>query len=157
MDKGQFRCKHCRKLKGRRVEDQKYCGEKACQQARRNTWRREKYADDWDYRRNQQASTAAWLSSRGGAAAYYRQYRSKRKALGISRERGLGEEESGVSRSTGMRCDEKMRAERSLPEAGANRDAGTREFRLKTGRYKICPFGAKRDAFFAEIWVISDG
>lgn len=157
MEKQHFRCRHCGKLKLQRVMGQKYCGEKACQQARRNSWRREKYAEDSDYRRNQQASTAAWLESQGGAAVYYRRYRTKQKASRIPKESGHGEDRSGIPSASDVTDCAKMPPDSCLPPVGANRDASFGEFRLKSGTYKICPSGANRDAFLAEIWVISDG
>lgn len=160
MEKQRFRCRHCGKLKLQRVMEQKYCGAKGCQQARRNAWRRTKYADDVDYRRNQQASTSAWLSSQGGAAAYYRQYRMKQKASRIPQESGGREDGLGIEKASDMTEDAKMPDTCFLP-VGANRDASSGEFRLKSGRYKICPSGdfpgANRDAFLVEIRVIPDG
>ena len=161
MEKQRFRCKHCGKLKLQRVMGQKYCSEKACQQARRNTWRREKYAEDSDYRQNQQASTAAWLSSQGGAAAYYREYRSRRKAMCLSKARDCGEDQSEKLPSSDLTGIEKDCPDSCDLPVGANRDASSGEFRLKSGLYKICPSrgfpGANRDAFWAKILVIPDG
>ncbi len=75
MGAERFRCCWCKRLKWKRTRDQRYCGERECQKARKNAWRREKYATDADYRANQRDSTKAWLSVRGGSAAYWRAYR----------------------------------------------------------------------------------
>lgn len=79
MDLGKFRCRHCRASRRRRSLDQKYCGEPGCQKARKNAWRRSKYAADPDYRANQGDSDRAWLEAQGGAAEYHRQYRRRRR------------------------------------------------------------------------------
>lgn len=79
METKRFRCKKCGKLKMVRRKGQRYCSDVRCQQARKNAWRRQKYAEDVDYRLNQRASTEAWLETVGGSAKYYREYRRKRK------------------------------------------------------------------------------
>jgi hypothetical protein len=79
METMRFRCRHCGKLKLVVKKGQKYCSDVKCQQARKNAWRRQKYAEDLDYRLNQKQSTEMWLESVGGAAEYYREYRRKRK------------------------------------------------------------------------------
>lgn len=157
MEKQRFRCRHCRKLKVQRVLDQKYCSERACQQARRNAWRRDKYAEDSDYRRNQQASTAAWLSRQGGAAAYYRRYRSRRRASVVAEERGSREAESGLQVEAVRPVSEKIRSRPYPPPMSANRDASSGDLRFKSGRYTLRPAGANRDAFLVEIRVVPDG
>lgn len=159
MEKQQFRCKHCKKLKVQRVLDQKYCSEKACQQARKNAWRRDKYAEDTDYRRNQQASTAAWLSRQGGAAAYYRRYRSRRKASIVALENGSGEAEGGPTSEAAraLRVRGKKHLEYRPSFANANRDACLGDFCLKSGNYMLRPADANRDVYLVEIRVIPDG
>jgi hypothetical protein len=79
MDLGNFRCRHCRGSRRRRSLDQSYCSEPGCQKARKNAWRRAKYAADPDYRANQGDSDRAWLETQGGAAEYHRQYRRRRR------------------------------------------------------------------------------
>lgn len=134
----------------RRVDGQKYCGAKECQRARKKAWRRNKYASDPDYRLNQQASTAEWLSKVGGAAQYYREYR-KRKKLFASKRR-----EEGKPALWQKPEDESLFAEISSgSDVSANRDAKKRKRQIKTGRYKMCLAGANRDAFWAEIRVIT--
>jgi hypothetical protein len=52
---------------------QQYCEQRACQQARRNEWRRQKKSADADYRANQQAANRRWQEQRRD---YWRWYRS---------------------------------------------------------------------------------
>jgi len=49
-----FKCHHCQKRfpKNPRVKDQKYCGLRACQGARKNKWEREKLKNDPHYKAN---------------------------------------------------------------------------------------------------------
>lgn len=79
MGQQRFRCRHCKKLWLKRSAEQRYCGSKACQQARKNAWRRRKLEVDPDYRANQRASTQAWLAAQGGSGAYYRRYRKRQR------------------------------------------------------------------------------
>ncbi len=41
MQTERFRCCWCKKLKWKRTRDQRYCGERECQKARKNAWRRQ--------------------------------------------------------------------------------------------------------------------
>ena len=52
---------------------QHYCEQEACQQARRNEWRRQKKSADTDYRANQKAANRRWQQRRRD---YWRWYRS---------------------------------------------------------------------------------
>jgi hypothetical protein len=79
MDDRQFRCLCCGRIRLRKNPQQRYCGREACQHARKNAWRRGKYAGDPDYRANQHDSTQSWLETQGGAAEYHRAYRRRRK------------------------------------------------------------------------------
>ena len=74
-----FTCRRCRRVVTDGKPGQKYCRQKACQAARKREWSREKYASDPDYRINQKESIDAWLETRGGAAAYYRDYRQRKQ------------------------------------------------------------------------------
>ena len=70
-----FRCVCCRRLRPRnpRVKNQKYCGTKSCQQARKNKWQREKQQTDPDYRANKKESQRCWQERNPD---YWKQYRS---------------------------------------------------------------------------------
>ncbi|NIN01186.1 MAG: hypothetical protein GTO24_24765 [candidate division Zixibacteria bacterium] len=71
-----IRCAHCRSLfrPDPRVKNQRYCGKKACQRARKNLWQRQKMADDPDYKENQRDCHRSWLRHNPG---YWRRYRSQ--------------------------------------------------------------------------------
>ena len=137
MSKARFRCRCCGELKPRRSAEQRYCGKKGCQQARKSAWRRRKYADDPDYRLNQARSTAAWLESQGGAAAYYREYRHRHRHQG-----------------GGAPTREKpAKGDRNRPSA--NRDANHEDSSIVSGQYRLVPVrGANRDAIFVQLSVI---
>jgi hypothetical protein len=152
MRKTRFRCHHCKRLYVTRVLGQAYCGDSACQRARRNAWRRTKYESDADYRLNQKSSTADWLFSVGGAAKYHREYRQKKRRVAEQCSKAKttlkAKEPSNTSLFAGVTAG---------ANTSANSDALLHETPIKSGRYKICPAGANSDAFIAEIRVILDG
>ena len=156
MKAKRFRCRHCGELKLSRKKGQMYCGERACQKARKSRWRREKYAEDLDYRINQRESTQLWLESVGGAAKYYRGYRKKRKRRQVKPEAVLVVNRGSISAEKSL-----FAKPHGLLGRYANRDAISRNSLLKSGRYFIFPiggkYGANRDAIRVEIEVISDG
>jgi hypothetical protein len=67
---------HCRRLfdPDPRVKNQRYCGEKACQRARKKKWQKEKLAVDPDYKANQRECQIEWHARHPG---YYRKYRQQ--------------------------------------------------------------------------------
>ena len=156
MKTKQFRCQHCRKICTARAANQKYCNKRECQQARKSSWGKEKYACDPDYRANQRVSTQAWLDSQGGSAAYYREYRKRRKEEDDDVPQAPEEERESDKREASLFAPEL----KGLAE-GANRDAIFENNHFKSGRYIISPAhskrGANRDAFLVEIDVISTG
>lgn len=74
-----FRCLNCGKMKHLRCKGQRFCNDRDCQNARKKKWKKDKYKNESDYRRNQQESTKNWLESKGGCAAYFRDYRKRLK------------------------------------------------------------------------------
>ena len=149
MKDERFRCRNCKRIFPRRVTEQKYCGAAACQRARKREWRQEKYQSDEDYRLNQKASTAAWMSKVGGAAHYYREYRRRKKRVADSSGKKEKRRESKTS------CPASLFAGINTgSDISANRDAKTHHSSIKPGRYKMSLSGANRDAFWAEIRVI---
>jgi|WetSurMetagenome_2_1015567.scaffolds.fasta_scaffold95493_2 hypothetical protein len=67
---------HCRRLfdPNPRVKNQGYCGEKACQRARKREWQKNKLAVDSDYRANQRDCQIEWHRRHPG---YYKKYRQE--------------------------------------------------------------------------------
>ena len=143
MDYGRFRCRHCRKLRRKQTGDQQHCGETECQKARKNAWRREKYAQDPDYRANQRDSTNAWLDEHGGSASYHRAYRKRRKDRGPPK---AASQQSPRSTATPV---------------SANSDAGSAESAFLSGVYTLTPMrsdgAANSDALLVEIAVVPGG
>jgi hypothetical protein len=136
MNKARFRCRCCGELKPRRSAEQRFCGKAACQRARKKAWRRAKYASDPDYRLNQAYSTAAWLQKQGGVAAYYRDYRRRRRQQARSGAPARGGEP------------------RASPSA--NRDANQDDSPVLSGVYRLVPLsGANRDAISVQLSVIA--
>ena len=114
-----------------------------CQKARKNTWRREKYAQDPDYRANQRDSTNAWLGERGGSAAYHRAYRKRRE-----------------NRPTSSAVSEQSPLSGASP-LSAKRDAELTKSPLFSGVYALLQIqsdgDAKRDAVLVKIDVVPGG
>jgi hypothetical protein len=160
MKARRFKCRHCHRTVTTKRAGQQYCGERACQRARKQEWSREKYKSDADYRINQKESTDAWLASQGGAAAYYRDYRRRRRKCKLAAEAtGPSAEASTVCEATHenhsvISSYEPCMAKRMVR---ANRDASLHHGPIKTGRYEIITVGANRDAVIAEIRLISTG
>jgi len=66
-------CSNCGKLflPCRSVPGQSFCGNPACQRARKRIWQKQKLASDTDYRDNQKSSQKAW---RAANSEYMREY-----------------------------------------------------------------------------------
>jgi hypothetical protein len=166
MRAGQFKCRHCGRMGVEKRKGQKYCGLKECQASRKREWNRTKYANDPDYRATQRESTAAWLSSQGGAVQYHREYRRRLResatlASGNTKsanaatqgERERSDFSPSVVKRGGVAS---LFAGNTLGiDANANRDARSGETHIKTGIYKICPAGANKDAILVELRVIT--
>ena len=150
MKEERFRCRHCRRIHTARVADQKYCGAKVCQRARKREWRLKKYESDPDYRLNQKASTEAWMSKVGGAAHYYREYRRRKKAAADNSGKKVKPREPKKSCMASL-----FAGITTGSDASANRDAEVHNSPIKAGRYKMSLAGANRDTFWAEIRVIT--
>jgi len=72
-----FYCKHCGKRKCKNPclkVKQLYCGSRACQQARKNKWEREKIKKDPDYRKHRKEIKAQWRET-SPDDIYQRDYR----------------------------------------------------------------------------------
>lgn len=154
MDHGRFRCCQCHRVKPRRTQDQRYCDDPSCQQARRNAWRRDKYASDADYRANQRASTDAWLAAQGGSAAWYRDYRRRRRdAIALTEPSAPGPSLSSpkdeIAEDASLKASAAPRAKRDPAPSGSGVTSGT--YRL------IAAGAAKRDAIIVELRLISSG
>lgn len=69
-----IRCAHCRRHfhSDYRVKNQRFCGRRACQRARKNLWQRQKMATDPDYQANQRECQKSWHKER---PLYWRNYR----------------------------------------------------------------------------------
>lgn len=71
-----IRCVHCGRLvpADSRVKNQRYCGARECQRARKAKWQRDKMAADPDYRANQRAAQRKWIEKRPD---YWQKYRER--------------------------------------------------------------------------------
>lgn len=71
-----IRCAHCGRhfIPNPRVKNQRYCGRKECQRARKTLWQREKMRTDSEYQANQWESQRSWQESNPG---YWKRYRMR--------------------------------------------------------------------------------
>ena len=71
-----FRCSCCRRIKPRnpRARNQRYCGARPCQQARKNKWQRNKQQMDSDHKVNKEESQRTWRQQNPG---YWKLYRKR--------------------------------------------------------------------------------
>ncbi len=75
MEKIKKCCAHCHEaFTAQRNPLQQYCGHQACQNARKCHWRKQKRADDPDYRQNQRRANQKWRKQH--SVTYWRQYRA---------------------------------------------------------------------------------
>jgi len=124
----------------KRNPNQKYCDQKACQNARKRKWRNEKLERDPDYRENRNAASKRWREKN---SAYWRKYRATHQEYS-ERNRKLRRESKHNSA--------KLRF--------ANSDASEQKTLIKTGTYKLVPNDCKfanSDALIVNISVISRG
>ena len=69
-----FRCACCKRIRPRnpRVKNQRYCGDKRCQQARKTKWERDQQQADPYYRINKKECQERWKQKNPD---YWKQYR----------------------------------------------------------------------------------
>lgn len=145
MEQVTFRCTCCRRIvrKNSRVKNQRYCGARDCQQARKNAWQREKQQTDPDYRSNKRESQQAWQI---GNRTYWQKYRSRNLEY-RERNRQLQQERDR------KRC-------QTTDNHLAKMDALSRYFNDTTATYLIYAGGenlAKKDALPVKIIPITPG
>ena len=83
-----FCCRSCFKWKPKspRHKDQSYCGQKACQQARKVEWERQKQKTDPDYRLNRKESYRRWHENHRDYWIKRRQAKRMESANKVQRE-----------------------------------------------------------------------
>ena len=142
-----IRCKHCRRLvptNPRLKEDeQKYCGAKACQQARKNQWRIKQRKVDQEYRQAEQESRDKWKENNPD----YKPKRSGSKEIKKALVKPALAQHTSVPQSP------------SETDEDSKRDALESFFNGKTIRCEILPnvspSSGRRDALVVEIVPIS--
>lgn len=135
-----IRCAHCRRLfhPDPRVKNQRFCGQKPCQRARKTIWQRQKMATDPDYKANQQNCQKEWQKRH---PHYWRNYRARHPEY-CERNRLLQKER------------DRKRRLKTL----AKMDASEPFSFVKPGTYYLMPESAqglaKMDAFIQKVLVI---
>lgn len=138
------RCTHCKHMfrPNPRVKNQRYCGRKECQRARKTLWQKQKLASDPDYQANQRDSQRNWSKNHPG---YWRNYRSRNPEY-VKANRML----------------QKIRnTKRSPKRMIAKMDASKPDLSIKAGTYFIVapppPGIAKMDALYQKVHIIPTG
>jgi len=129
------RCAHCGcplELNPR-SRNQRYCGKRECQRARKRLWQKNKMATDADYQDNQRRCNRIWREQN---RHYWRDYRRNHPQC-AERNRLL------------------QKARRSR-RGVAKMDASEKFSSLKTGTYWVIPENsvAKMDAFAAKVLLV---
>jgi len=148
-----FICHHChqKKLCNPRLKgQQRYCGEPACQRARKRVWQAEKMTSDESYRQRQKACLKEWRKKRP-LHEYQRQYRQEHPEY-VAKNRSR--------QSLRNRKRSEMR-EAADPQKIVKMDA-LEIPSIKTGIYLLCPYDmdgsekiVKMDALLVELNVFS--
>ena len=128
---------HCRRILNPdpRVKNQRYCGEKACQRARKRQWQKEKLAVDPDYKANQRDCQVEWHRRHQG---YYGKYRQEHPRY---RERNTLLQ---TCRNAKARVIAKMDALEPAPQN-------------KPGAFYLLPMIAKMDASAQKVLIVPMG
>lgn len=91
-----FRCACCRKIRpsNPRVKNQRYCGDRRCQQTRKTKWEREKLQTDLYYRINKKECQERWKQKNPDYWQRYRQthpeYRKRNRRMQLRRDQCAG-------------------------------------------------------------------
>ena len=151
MESGTRRCRCCGKTFSPRpqVPKQRYCGERACQQARKRAWQKERLRDDPDYRENQREAQKRWA---GRHPEYWRQWRQRHPEY---RERNRRQQ---AERNVRQRAAMPLTGHAPPPplppsppglsvtdDTIAKSDVWTRETGLNPGTYRVTPWTADMD------------
>lgn len=142
-----FRCACCKRVRIRnlRVKNQRYCGDKRCQQARKSNWQREKQQADPDYRMNKKESQRIWKQNNPD---YWKRYRRQHPEYCMH------------NRQVQRTRDRKRQMNASCEDHLVKMDTLNLFLNDNTGSYFICPAGSnlvKRDALAVKITPISVG
>jgi hypothetical protein len=123
---------------------QRYCNQRSCQNARKRQWRKQKHAEDPDYRENQRRSQTKWLNK---SPHYWRNYR---------------EIHPEYTQRNRQQTRERKRLAVCKHDASqfAKSDALTLENAIKPGTYSLVPMPhskfAKSDALIVKISLITN-
>jgi len=124
--------------------NQRFCGKKECQRARKRRWQREKMHNDPDYKQNQQEANRNWQKQN---PHYWQEYRQKNSEY-VERNRENSRQYMQIKRQVVSILNKFAKMDTSL---SANMEL--------TGYYLLLPVGAmfaKMDAKFLNISVCRD-
>lgn len=108
---------------------QKYCRKVECQRYRRNEYQKKKLRTDADYRANQYAAQAKWRETH---SHYWKEYRASHPAY-VERNRILSR----------ARCSTLLLSHSDSDSDFAKMNIALPQLPLKSGRYRLEPYGQK--------------
>ena len=131
---------------------QQYCSQGICQNARKRDWRKQKHADDPDYRLNQRGAERRWQQRN---PEYWKQYRTNHPDY-AHRNR-----EQQRLRQRQRRLKEAIDRQKEDASQFANSDAFLNQQAVKSGTYRMIPVThpafANSDALLVTINVLTTG
>lgn len=145
----QIKCEHCGEMvkANPRNKQQRYCGKKACQRARKTAWEKEKIKTDPDYRMNRKESAKKWADEHSD---YWKAYR-KRNPHSVQRNRLLQRVRNRRYKET-KRQPTQEAADKNIAKMDASKHTHTR----LSGTFWLVPNVAKMDALMVHIVDIND-
>lgn len=134
------RCRCCGKTFRPRpqVPNQQYCSERACQNARKRAWQKDKRDRDPDYRENQRSAQRRWAARNPD---YWRRWREGHPAY---QERNRQQQAERNARRR-VQADTSERRSSGVVDAIAKSAVWTAETVLAPGTYRVVPWVAGQD------------
>ena len=151
-------CAHCGAyfIPDPRQKNPRYCGEPACQRARKAAWQREKMRLDGDYQANQKRCQQDWCKANPG---YWKKYRDthpqqaeRNRILQRVRNR---KRQAGISQICSS-AGQAVKMDTSLiAKMDASKSSGTSGNTSFSGQFWLVPVIAKMDALKVNIYEIT--
>jgi hypothetical protein len=144
-------CRHCGGyfVPDPRQKHPQYCGQAACQRARKAAWQREKIRGDPDYRANQKQCRQDWCKAHPD---YWKIYRQKHPDQ-ARRNRDLQRVRNARGRSRGDPTGTKGSL---IAKMDASKSPGTSVRTSFSGQFWLVPMIAKMDALKVNIYMIPE-
>lgn len=147
-------CAHCKShfRPSKYHRHQHYCNKEECQKARKALWQKNKIQKDPSYKANQKDATICWLNKN---PSYYSEYRKNHQEYTAKNRK-----KSRERYKKNLKYHARISPDLKPKEDFAKMDLASLQLPVKSGRYKLMPFGvedfAKMDAAIVQIIVIEE-